>query len=103
MEGYLENKAFMSDLMNILNDFVNIVTQIWNKKALLLLTLLKRFEAYTIKKMWFPPYVAFTSGDIWREVAWHLNSGVQSEILSVKKYIYSELVSEKICIVYILL
>ena len=51
MEGYLENKAFMSNLMNILNDFVNIVTQICNNKALLLLTLLKRFEAYTIKKM----------------------------------------------------
>ena len=34
MEGYKENTAFISNLIYILHDFVNIVTQICNKKDL---------------------------------------------------------------------
>ena len=33
MEGYYENTTFMSNLMYILHDFENIVTQICNKNA----------------------------------------------------------------------
>ena len=38
MEGYSEKTTFMSNLVNILYNFVNILAQIYIKNALLLLT-----------------------------------------------------------------